>query len=374
MLGAGGALAWAFSYFQHQTSDIAAEEARFVTTEWHLLRELHEQTQEQLLAKEQEIAELRLRYLQLTEDDSTAHEREEIETQLRRAEEERDALIARRLQAATEAVQPTETEEPELIPDVETDPDPDHPSVAEVEPESLHELGPRLELDLEREESPREPTLRSLLQSERPSSTISRAVTESLREQVSALEEQLTEREAAAATLREEIELLEDRLERMEAEYQRALEDQREPIEALRQEAADARRSARSALTALKELELARLTSAAPVDPPPPDYADDIDVLGTRPLLRAIVTSPEIRAEYPDLRERMDAYFALLEHEKITQGRAEAYRVASEAVEETARKLDIDLEAENKRDTASGYVERLVALVEHALEHGAPEP
>ena len=92
-----------------------------------------------------------------------------------------------------------------------------------------------------------------------------------------------------------------------------------------------------------------------------------IDVLGTRTLLRAVITTPAIRDQYPTLSEDFDRYLQALGAERRGEGQTEAYAWASSAVEELARSIGATLPASAPPDTAAGYAERLTALLRSAL-------
>ena len=103
------------------------------------------------------------------------------------------------------------------------------------------------------------------------------------------------------------------------------------------------------------------------------DGPEMIDLLGTRVLLRAVVDSPAVRAQYPGLYRDMESYFAALGRERIAEGRADAYRVASESVEALAGRLQISLPGDPPRTTAAGYLARLIALIEAAVLLTVPQ-
>lgn len=82
-------------YYKNRIDDITLNENRFITTEWRLLQELREQTDKELLEKEQEIAELNKRYLKLIEGDAPSEELKKINTRLKQAQKEREQILSR---------------------------------------------------------------------------------------------------------------------------------------------------------------------------------------------------------------------------------------------------------------------------------------
>ena len=69
----------AFSYHERRIGTSTADASRFVTTEWRLLQQLKEETDQQLAAKEREIAALRRRYIELVEAGAGVDERRQVE-------------------------------------------------------------------------------------------------------------------------------------------------------------------------------------------------------------------------------------------------------------------------------------------------------
>lgn len=72
---------------------------RFLTTEWHLLQELKEQTDKMLREKDGEIALLRAKYHESRTQNISPSELLKLEAELRRAENERAEILAARLSA-----------------------------------------------------------------------------------------------------------------------------------------------------------------------------------------------------------------------------------------------------------------------------------
>ncbi len=61
---------------------------------------------------------------------------------------------------------------------------------------------------------------------------------------------------------------------------------------------------------------------------PPPKIED----IKTRSLLRAIVSSPEIRNEYPGLLEDLDRYFTVYGRQEWLTGQKDAFRFMAETI------------------------------------------
>ncbi len=92
-------LAVAFYIHQRDIGLATLDDNRFITTEWHLLQELKAQTDQLLRDKDSEIARLRANYHDSLSQDLSPSVLHEIETELKRAEEERAAILASRLSA-----------------------------------------------------------------------------------------------------------------------------------------------------------------------------------------------------------------------------------------------------------------------------------
>ena len=61
----------------------------------------------------------------------------------------------------------------------------------------------------------------------------------------------------------------------------------------------------------------------------------DMEDINTRVLLKAIVSSPTVRSEYPQLQTKLDRYFQILSNQHLLEGRQAAYREAIELIEQT---------------------------------------
>lgn len=94
-----GILWGAAVYFTDQVRVAVAKESRFLTTEWRLLAALKERTDEELEAKDREIALLRRQYSQLVRSGVSPEQRREITDALAQAYRERDDILETRLRA-----------------------------------------------------------------------------------------------------------------------------------------------------------------------------------------------------------------------------------------------------------------------------------
>ena len=112
-----GVLSAAFYRYNTRMADISLSESRYLTTEWRLLQELKQQTDEQLQEKDQEIVELNERYRRLARDNASSSELRQIEIQLQQAKVERDEIATRRAEVQTEKpAAPEQTWMKELLP------------------------------------------------------------------------------------------------------------------------------------------------------------------------------------------------------------------------------------------------------------------
>ncbi|MFW6289296.1 MAG: hypothetical protein ACOC2Q_05890 [Spirochaetota bacterium] len=168
---------------------------------------------------------------------------------------------------------------------------------------------------------------------------------EELRHEITALESEIEE-------IRSQTSLESRRASREIADLQRSLESM----------GARAASTARTARTVGEELvdELEATTLAD-------QRSELMDLIGTRVLLRAVVNTPPISTEYPDLFDEMETYFQALSRERLAVGRTSAYRQASTSVERLAAGMGIDLAVSSASDTPAGYLERVTGLVQAAL-------
>ena len=90
--------------FDVQSSQAATAESRFVTTEWALLKEIQDRTEQILLEKDREIASLRELQASIADRPELADESERIRTALTRAYAERETILQARLSGSSEAL------------------------------------------------------------------------------------------------------------------------------------------------------------------------------------------------------------------------------------------------------------------------------
>jgi hypothetical protein len=103
LLFTGGFLWAAFSRYQNRIATISLSESRFVKTEWHLLQDLKAQTDQELLEKDQEIADLNRRYLSLVRQSATPAEIRQVQGLIEQAKAQRETILARRDLVSTES-------------------------------------------------------------------------------------------------------------------------------------------------------------------------------------------------------------------------------------------------------------------------------
>ncbi len=298
---------WAFTSYQNDITVQTAAGSRYLTMEWNLLQELKSQTDAQLKEKEQEIASLRRQYARLLAQGGTASDESairDLERQLAEAEAQRKSLLQDRIEVVNPTLlQNRETQIPSTASGGTTT------GIARSSPADTPQ----------RNDSP------------------------------------------VTTLLRREIDVMEERLSRSE-------ETQRQLIVAL--EESEARRAALE--TRINET-IARLPSRLPTDDDAPSETlpaggeTTLNMIATRAVVRAVITSPEIRREYPDLVDRLDEYIATVEVRARQAGRREAYAEASEAIEAIAAELEVPLNARSSGDSAGGYGRRLISLLQDSL-------
>ncbi len=271
-------------FYREKVSGISLSESRFVTTEWSLLQELKVETDSRLMDKEREILTLRKRYLQLVQDPKSIKGLAELESQLRRAEEERRDILSLRL-AAPASTEPAVVEEA-------VSPSPEQSATAQR-------------------------------------STPSSAASAIFQSRIMMLESQLTEEKALSVALSATLSSSNRERDLAARTFRDELALRDAGIEALSTGLSRLREAGRSAFEAASNGSQAndRQSQAIELD------------LNTKALLRAIASSPDIRARYPDLLASLDRYFdqfGLLE--RLT-GRAEAYGAVVDALEPLAREI-----------------------------------
>jgi len=132
--------------------------------------------------------------------------------------------------------------------------------------------------------------------------------------------------------LRQEIETLEAQLSELREEYRRRGAENRRRIEELSSELQQTEAAVDGALEELEQMKEASERREIP----------QIDDLKTGALLQAIVSSPEIRAVYPDLAESMDRYLRVLALGHRLEGRRDAYADALEVLEPLEEQIEVE--------------------------------
>jgi hypothetical protein len=255
-------------------------DSKFLTTEWRLMRELKERTDRELRDKDREIAELRLRYRSFKDAGSSAELLASIEKEMRRAEAEREAILAARLKAV-------------------------------ADPPAVPANAPSAPPPGESTQPPRA-SLAALGIAGAPET----AVSEILRRRIAGLEAALATSRAGESAIERELEEL-----RRGGSQPAAIQAAAAPAPPAGQPAAAAGGGEAEALAAAILDSLARQRDALA----DPDSVLGLSDLKTRALLRAIVRTPAIRAEYPDLLEALDRYLSLSGRAEYLRGKREAY-------------------------------------------------
>lgn len=97
--------------------------------------------------------------------------------------------------------------------------------------------------------------------------------------------------------------------------------------------------------------------------PEPSAPLDTMELLNTRTLIKAIVSAPEVRAEYPDLAQRLDRYTVTVDTRARRDGQTQTLASASAAIEAAAGEMGISLSTTTSAATPEGYADRLLALI-----------
>lgn len=280
-----GVLWAAVAQYQERIREATLAENRFLTTEWQLLQEMKRETDQRLAEKDREIAALRREYERMRRGDQSQSDLSEIEARLRQAREERDRILSRLMEGPLDLSPPADQD---------------------ARGEESVTAG---------QESPTgsEPPLWSTLSS----ATAGRSVIDDI-----------VQRRIAA--LNDELEALQREQERTRREYEAVLE---QTVRRSEDSAERLNRAREAAAAAREELERRRREIEAGGHP-------SVDDLNTRALLRALVTVPAIRAEYPNLLESLDRYFEVYGLQKRLEGRREAYAEAEEVVEAVIEEIE----------------------------------
>lgn len=290
--------------YQKTIHDVTLTSNRFLTTEWHLLQELKAKTDRQLRDKDIEISRLRAEYLDLKKREFPPDALYEIETKLRKAEEERAIILSLRLStvapaatipAAGNSSALSLTDAGNLV----------FPGFAGDEfgtglrGDGAGMGGDRAEGD-------------DIAYS--PGTDISAPITELLGKRIQTLEAEVAVHRLRADMAEKQI----------ESYAQAAASGQ--PGTPTPQQAAGGQGA--STNTVRMVLDLLEQKKAEIAREPPPKIED----IKTRSLLRAIVSSPEIRNEYPGLLEALDRYFTVYGRQEWLTGQKDAYGFMVESI------------------------------------------
>lgn len=289
-------LLWGFDRgLRKQAETATLTDNRFLTTEWRLMRELKARTDQELRDKDREIDALRQQYLRLKGAGSSAELLADIEAAMARAESERAAILASR--ANPDALPPAA---PVL---------PSASSPSAVPPQGNG--------------SPA-----GAAAGGSPATTPDNALAELLRRRIVGLEEALRRSQAGSAAIERELAAL-----RLDAARQAAAAPSAAaspapssassapsvapgPAVPSAQAAPWSEADAVAAILSGLESERAGLAD--------PETVLSLSDLKTRSIMRAIVRSPAIRSQYPDLFESLDRYLELVEKVGYLKGKQEA--------------------------------------------------
>ena len=321
---------WAAAVFREQLRTSTEVESRFVTAEWHLLREFKEQTDRQLAAKEREITLLRRKYRELAVSGATADELREIEEQLRTEESERDAILSIRFD----------------------------PTIDLSSPDSQERLAPE-PAEPVREETP-------------PRSPASTVVQDAFARRIQAAMTQLQESRLRMQLLEDRNDSLRRQNERLAEELARTRREADSRMAAVSSAPTGAEEAVRALRAVVDGLEV-RLAQGLPPAAASPPEREILDLVHTRALLRAIVGSPPISIEHPELAGELERYFEAVNLEQTVRGRREVYAAAGEALEAIAGELALEIETSAPAGTAEGYLSRLMSLLDQILQAGISE-
>jgi hypothetical protein len=297
-------LLWGFDSGLRKQAEIAAlTDNRFLTTEWRLMRELKARTDQELRDKDSEIDALRLQYLRLKGAGSSAELLADIEAAMARAESERAAILASR--ANPEAPPPPAA----ALPSAPTGPSQGNGGASG--PATAPAGGG---------------AATGAYAGALPGAASDNALAELLRRRIVGLEDALRRSQAGSAAIERELAAL-----RLDAARQASAGPQAAAASATTSAAPAAssgpaipsaqaapwsEADAVAAILSALESERAGLAD--------PEAVLSLSDLKTRSIMRAIVRSPAIRSQYPDLFESLDRYLELVEKVGYLKGKQEA--------------------------------------------------
>jgi hypothetical protein len=283
------ALIVAIYQYKIKVETITMSDNRHLTTEWHLLQELKARTDRELREKDLEISRLRLEYENLATDDFSAAMLRELEAELARAEKEREAILSQRLLATSPVSAGTRGAK-------------ESTATAGNRAQEMTAIGPATGLATK----PDDPVFTG-----DGTTALSRL-----------LGERITTLEAQSAAYRLRAETAEKKL----AQAETRLATQSASVKAETNAATDADAGSGEVdmlMTLIEQRKDNLRTEASP----------SLEDLKTRSLLRAIISTPAIKAEYPGLLEAMDRSFAAYGRQEWVAGQKNAYAFMLESLE-----------------------------------------
>jgi hypothetical protein len=298
--------------FRRQAEIAALKDNRFLTTEWRLMRELKERTDQELRDKDREIDVLRQQYLRLKGSGSSADLLADIEAAMARAESERAAILSAR---ANPEVAPVAA--PPSVPSASSlSPGPSQGSGGPADPAGAPAGGS---------------AAAGAFAEALPGRAPDYALAELLRRRIVGLEEALRRSQAGSAAIERELAAL-----RLDAARQAAGGPSASAASATQAAApGPAIPSARAAPWSDADAVAAILSALegkrAGLDDP--ETVLSLSDLKTRSIMRAIVRSPAIRSQYPDLSAALDRYLELVEKVGYLKGKQEGLDEARQMVE-----------------------------------------
>ena len=306
-------LLWGFDRGLRKQAEIAAlRDNKFLTTEWRLMRELKAKTDQELRDKDSEIDALRLQYLRLKETGSSADLLAEIEAAMAKAESERAAILASRANPEAGPAPAAVTSAP--------------PSPSGTSQGSGGAMGAPTAVAAGVAAGP-------AYTEALPNAVSDNALTELLRHRITDLEAALRKSQAGSVAIERKLEAMRLDAARQDAGGPSAAAAAVAPAPVAAsgpavpaaQAAPWSDADAVAAILAALEGERVGLAD--------PDTVLSLSDLKTRSIMRAIVRSPAIRSQYPDLSEALDRYLELVEKVGYLKGKQEALDEAIRMIE-----------------------------------------
>jgi hypothetical protein len=144
-------------------------------------------------------------------------------------------------------------------------------------------------------------------------------------------------------------------------------------VDQLHRELQELRERATDRLAALERYENAVSSSSTGSVSTVPELPT-MEMINIRNRLRAVLSLPDVRREYPELMTNLDRYMETLESRARQNGEESTLEEASAEIESIAEALDISLPVEtlDPPGTDQGYRQRLLNLVHAAARTGDP--